>query len=493
MIRSTVMRALLGSSALLAASGAFAQDAQPDPSDATADAAIARATPVSDSDAKLELLEQQVEALQGQIEALKSAMIKTTPTWKGAPNFEDKESGFSFKPKGTLQVDAGYVGFPDGHNLNGTINGLNYDNLGFDTRFRRAIIGAEGTLPGGFGYNVELNFAQGKVDYEDIVLTYQRKGSPLKVTIGNFYPYSSLETVTSSKFTSMLERASITDAFNYNRRLGLGVQLLDPKTDRYTLSAGLFSEPVNNDNFQRTGWEAALRGTFSPTFGSARLHLGASYHHRVNTRDAQNEQLRTRPLTQLTDVRFIDTGKIAAKADDIAGVEFGAIFKSLHVAAEAQKIWLDGYRPGETFGPNDGTAGGFLTSKNPSFWGGYAEIGYFLTGETRGYKQGRWDRTKVLHPFNEGGWGAFQLNGRVDYVDLQDDLDGSSASLSAPLYVNGGKQLGLQASLIWLPTDYLRFMAQYGHVRVDDGPRVNAATGSSFSSDTAAVRAQIDF
>ena len=47
---------------------------------------------------------------------------------------------------------------------------------------------------------------------------------------------------------------------------------------------------------------------------------------------------------------------------------------------------------------------------NPSFWGGYIEAGYFLTGETRGYKNGTWDRTKVLKPFSKGGSGAFQIN-----------------------------------------------------------------------------------
>ena len=55
---------------------------------------------------------------------------------------------------------------------------------------------------------------------------------------------------------------------------------------------------------------------------------------------------------------------------------------------------------------------------NPSFWGGYVEAGYFLTGETRGYKAGAWDRTKVLKPFSKGGFGAVQVIGRVDYLDL---------------------------------------------------------------------------
>ena len=44
--------------------------------------------------------------------------------------------------------------------------------------------------------------------------------------------------------------------------------------------------------------------------------------------------------------------------------------------------------------------------------------GYFFTGETRGYKDGLWDRTKVLKPFSKGGLGAFQVIGRVDYLDL---------------------------------------------------------------------------
>ena len=34
--------------------------------------------------------------------------------------------------------------------------------------------------------------------------------------------------------------------------------------------------------------------------------------------------------------------------------------------------------------------------------GGYFEVGYYLTGESRGYKGGKWDRTKVLNPFDKG-------------------------------------------------------------------------------------------
>jgi phosphate-selective porin OprO/OprP len=420
------------------------------------------------------------------------------PSWKGAPEFEDKKTGFRFKPKALVQFDAGFVGTP-GPDRSGTVGGLNYNNLGWNSRARRLVIGAEGSLPGGFGYNVEFNLAQGTVDYEDIVLTYQRPKSPLRIAIGNFYPLSSLETMTSSRLTSFLERAAFTDAFNYNRRLGIAVALLDPDTDRYTLTAGVFGQEINNASFNRTGWQASVRGTFAPTIGSTRLHLGANFQHRVAQRDAQNVQYRARPFTQVTDQRFVDTALVAADGDDIAGLEFGAILKSFHLAAEAQQVWVRGYRPGRAFGANNGSAGGLFYAGDPDFRSAYAEVGYFLTGESRGYKGGRWDRAKVLHPFNEGGWGALQLNARLDWLDLDDRVGGGG--LAAPNYVNGGRQLGYELSLIWNPTDYLRFQAQYARASVTGGPRAATVDPASaapvnlreFDVDTFGLRAQVEF
>ena len=531
MIRTKFTCALLAGTALIIGTGAIAQtppttttsqpEAMPDQSDAAADAAIKGTASTDDAQAKIELLSQQVEALQAQLENIKSAMVKVTPSWKGAPLYEDKDAGFSFKPKGTIQFDAGYVGFPSGQQLNGISGGLNYNNLGFNIRARRAIIGAEGNLPGGFSYNVEFNLAQATVDYEDILLSYQRKGSPFKVTVGNFYPMSSLETVTSSKFTSFMERPSFTDAFNYNRRLGVSVALLDPKTDRFTLTGGVFSQEINNTSFARTGWEAGARGTFSPKMGATQLHFGISGHHRVNQRDLQGQQYRARPLLQTTDQRFVDAGTVASDGDDSVGLEFAAVHKSLHFAAEAQKLWVRGYTAADAANvalhPNNLITGTAYVG-DPSFKGGYAELGYYLTGESRAYKGGKFDRTKVLHPFDQGGWGALQLNGRVDYINLNDRVGnaptGSTAAqnVAAPYYVNGGKQIAYMVGLVWSPMDYVRFTAQYAHLNVTGGPRATVntlATGNpnglfpigttalanerKFGVDTAGLRAQFDF
>ena len=420
-----------------------------------------------------------------------AAPAAPAPTWRGAPQFSDK-SGFSFKPRGLIQFDAGLVGVP-GPDRSGTVGGLNYANLGWNTRARRLLLGAQGSLPGGFGYSAEFNFAQGQIGYEDIVLTYRRDKSPLLVTIGNFFPLASLETMTSSRVTSFLERATLTDAFGYNRRLGASVTLSDQENDSYTLAAGIFSQEIVDNSFARTGWQASVRGTYSPTLGDTRLHLGANFQHRVAQRDAQNVRYRARPLTQLTDQRFVDTGAIAADGDDIAGVELGAIAGPLHFAAEAQRVWVRGHRPGRSFGANEGAAGGTFFAGDPGFASAYGEVGFFLTGESRGYRNGRWDRIKVRKPFDKDGWGALQMNARVDYLDLGDRAGGA--------LINGGRQLGYQASLIWNPTDYLRFIAQYGLVSYEGGPRAatvvpgstEAPSERSFDVDTFGVRAQLDF
>jgi phosphate-selective porin OprO/OprP len=509
-----LVAALLAGSAIAISAPAFAQQppaaetpapTEPDPSDAAADEAIANAQPVDDAEAKIELLQQQVEALQNSIEEIKKQQAKVTPSWKGAPQYEDKEGGWSFKPKGLIQYDAGYVGFPDGDERRGTVGGINFGNLGWSTRARRLTLGADGTIPGGFRYSAEFNFAQSLVDFEDVYLAYDFKKSPITAQIGYFYPFASLETMTSSKYTSFMERAGITDAFSHNRRIGAALVANDKTSDKWVVQGGIFSEEMNQESFNRTGWSATLRAVYSPTLGPARLHLGANFEHRVNKKEGQSRNYQARPMTQITDQRFVSTGAISSKGDDIVGLELAAIIKSFHLAAEAQKVWVRGtYTAAEQAAiladlTTNTTPNGAPLNGNPSFWGGYVEAGFYLTGETRAYKGGSFGRVKVLHPFNDGGWGAFQINGRVDYLDLSDRVAGTTSLASAD-YVNGGRQTAYQLSAIWNPTDYVRFIAQYSHINVKGGPRNGVSDETTkpinerqFDSDVFTMRAQLDF
>ena len=537
MTRKFVIAALLAGTAFAVPAPASAAQEQPaageptepDASDAAADAAIQGAGQVDDLQAKIELLQAQVEALQEALEGVKTQQVKAVPSWKGGPEFADKEAGFTFKPRGRLQYDVGYVWNPD-DNPNG---GLLTRNLGFNTRVRRMRLGAEGTIPGGFGYKFEMDYANGNVGFGDAIITYAPSGKPYSLAIGNQETLNGLEQITSSRFTSFMERAAFDDAFVNTRRIGLNVGFVNSAGD-LRLNAGLFAGHSIDGTFDNESWIAAARGVYAPVIGGNQFHFGANFQHRKfqsnnngTTASASGQpstnqlaRYRARPFTQTTDVRFVDTGNFAAKSDDIFGLEFGGIFKSLHVAAEGQYLKSNAYGAGDTLSfpagdnlnrfPGD-TVTALVPDGSPSFWGGYFEAGYFLTGETRGYKNGTWDRTKVLKPFSKGGWGAVQLNGRVDYLNLDDRglREGFNNNFQAGTFAastnhtRGGRQLGLLASVVWIPEDWMRFYAQYSHSFIKGGPFADEVSGLSsanpdvadydYGVDFVGTRAQIDF
>jgi phosphate-selective porin OprO/OprP len=527
---SHFVRALLAGSALVISSGAWAQEpeAQPDPSDATADAAIADAQGLDDAQAKIELLQAQVEALQESIAQIQAAQAKVTPSWKGTPQLEDKESGWSFKVRGRLQYDVGYVSNPD--------DMIVTRNLGFNSRARRIRLGAEGTMPGGFNYKCEADFANASVGFGDCILGYAPAGKPFSIAIGNHETNNGIEQVSSSRWSSFIERAAFDDAFINTRRIGINLGYVTAAND-FRVNAGLWAAHSIDSTLDNDGWIGAARAVYSPLMGSNQLHFGLSYQHREfqsnngataasSTGQPSTNQLaryRARPFTQLTDQRFVDTGNFAAKSDDIIGLEAAGIFKSLHIAAEGQYLKTNAYEAGDTVVFNPATddpvdalgvfaANQVVPTGNPSFWGGYVEAGYFLTGETRGYKNGLWDRTKVLKPFSKGGWGAFQINGRVDYLDLASNKlkNGCTnnfttgactlASLNSRLG-RGGTQLGFLAGLTWIPEDYVRVLINYSHAEIEGGPLAATVKPLSskpvderkYSNDTVQARFQIDF
>ncbi len=485
------------------AAGTAALRAQIEAQQAQIDALTARlnamptqpAAPVVDEEAaaNAEFLKAQVDAQQAQIEDLKKQTAANAPTFGAAPTLKGS-GGFSFKPTGEIQYDAGYVSNPN--------NAINTGNLGFNNRSRRLLIGAQGDLPGDFKYSFQFNFSQAVVDYEDVTLSYEPKGKPYSITIGYFYPYNTLENLTSNRFTSFVERAAMTDAFSEGRRLGIGLGLVN-KTNDLRANIGVFANAIGNANYDNNDYEISGRVAWSPLALGGQLHLaGAAQYRRFKT-TSLGLQYRARPYTQITDQRFTDTGAIASKSDQIYGVELAGIWGPLHVAGEGQIVKNEGYRPGTAV--NNGIQpgqilNGALLASNPTFYSAYGEVGYWLTGETRGYRNGKFDRTKILNGFDKGGWGGFQVVGRVDYLNLRDTVGGTGANVINGV-LNGGRQTGYLAALNWWPIDYVRFTTQYTHTSVQGGPRAGAVLpldsrpvyDRRYGVDAVVVRAQVDF
>lgn len=373
--------------------------------------------------------------------------------WKGAPEIKGP-NGWTFKLRGRMQYDAGYIAAPSGLNKAGL-------GLGFGQEARRLRIGAQGDMAGGFGYKVEIDLTDGEANFNDAIISYTK--GPLTIAVGHHNTFQGLEELSSSNDVNFIERAAYTDAFGFERRIGLSAEYAKGPL---LVQAGIFSDDIralsndDNDSISLDG-----RFVFAPKLGGTQIHLGASAHWRDLGTANNGARYRQRPLVRFTDTRFIDTGVFSASTETNFGLETAVINGRFHAAAEGH--WLQVNRIGVA---------------DPSFFGGAVEFGYFLTPHTRGYGGGMFKPTKVKDGVDKGGIGAVQIAVRYDHLNLN---DGSAL-------IFGGTQDAYMASISWNPIDYVRIMMNYAHIGYEDSFYA-IGTNRDYSVDVVGGRLQLIF
>ncbi|WP_411338557.1 porin [Sphingopyxis sp. J-6] len=453
-MRSFLTAALLGTSMLGVPTLAHAQAM-------SAEEAAALRAELAALKAQVQTLETRLDAATGQAPA--SAPVPTPPaapavtakpateiSWKGAPEIKTAD-GWSFKPRGRIQLDLAGIDAPDG--VTGARGGLK-------TEFRRVYLGVDGKIPGGFSYRVEADIANSSVELTDVYMTYGP--GPLSVTAGQLKPFSSLDDMTSDLFTSFTERAAFTQAFGFERRVGLSTQY---KGKAVLVQAGVFGDNANDlldDANNSIGVDG--RVVWMPKFGNTQLHLGGSAHWRDLNDPAATLRYRSRPFAHTTDLRLVDTRALGASGERGMGLEAAIVSGPFHAAGEG--FWQTMRRTGDT---------------DPTFFGGYAEAGFVLTGESRGYKDGAFDRLKPAKPITDGGIGAIEINARYDHLDLNDGG------------IIGGRQRTALIGVVWAPIDYIRITANYGRVKINDAAIASATGDRDYSADVFGLRTQVDF
>lgn len=283
---------------------------------------------------------------------------------------------------------------------------------------RRARLFAKGKYGDSVSYKFEFNHTTGgDIEVTDGFVQFQTKEMPFSVKLGHFKTHNSLEEEASSRFISTIERGAFTDAFAFDRRLGVSV---GTKGDNYTFNAGLYGESIN-ESFEKNGFAAASRLTYIPyQQGDSLVHIGGSWRYR-DAPDNFDEndtgdllRYRQRPYAHTFDTgntdgvlssgRIINTGRFA-ESDNLFAVEALAIHNNLWFAGEYAVL----------------SASGGNGNEDADFGGGYIEAGIVIGGR-RSYKKsgGTFDRTKVDNPVGSGGLGALSLVARYDTIDLQD-------------------------------------------------------------------------
>jgi phosphate-selective porin OprO/OprP len=365
------------------------------------------------------------------------------------PKTGELVSEWQFKPRWRLQYDVANIDGPDG--LSG---------LGSFQDVRRARVGVDLAMPHGFSARVETEFTANPIELTDLYL--QWSGKNVKVILGQQKAQFPLDEENSNLNTSFLERAAFVSAFGYTRRTGISGHYV---TGDWAISGGIYSDPLLRLNDVETNSSSFdVRTYWSPQLASTKLHFGAAYHLRhLNDFQLASTLYQSRPALRITETRYIGTPALAVAKEHRFGIEAAFVQGRLHFASEAH--WLKAER--DLLG-------------DAKFFGAYAEVGVFLTQDSRPLRGGMFGAITPRKPVGAGGLGAVQLNLRYDYLDLNSGA------------IKGGKQNGYLASLIWTPAAPFRLMGQYTKLYYTDAV-IAVAGNRAYSVDVVGVRGQMSF
>ena len=160
---------------------------------------------------------------------------------------------------------------------------------------------------------------------------------------------------------------------------------------------------------------------------------------------------------------------------------------------------------GAELGFQSGTAQN-LVNPDPTYNGWYVDASYWLTGETRNYEgdTGEIGRPKVKHPVRgAGGWGAWQIAGRYDVLELSDKNNllfgwGAVDQTKVVACSTCGDQKTWLIGVNWWLNDYTRLALNVTQSKISGGNSLNAvgtAANKNNGADITGVglRAQVDW
>ncbi len=377
--------------------------------------------------------------------------------WKDGLRMETVDESVKLKVGGRVDVDAAWANANQTYKANaGTTD---------TAELRRARLGFEGELYERVEFSFDVEFAGDPavdtdtdsgppvvdesdtfgrtIEIKDAYLDFMVLPADMAIKVGHYKEPFSLEEQTSNKYITFMER-SLGNAFSPERNLGVmvhGDSLLEGKA---TFALGVFRDMDDNLNLEDPNGDGMVddksyalttRLTFAPLLenkGEKLVHLGISYTSR-NTPD--NEvKYDSRPEAHLFD-KMVSTDTIGdARSESRLSAEGAANFGPASIQGEYMFAYVDSNSTGD-----------------PLFNGFYVQASYFLTGEFRPYKGGKYAR---VHPtknaFDDGGFGAWEVALRFSRLDLTDDL-----------VTAGGEEKNLTAAINWYIHSNVRVMVNY--------------------------------
>jgi phosphate-selective porin OprO/OprP len=450
---------------------------------------------------------EQAADMQPEPYEIGSDQVFKTSKWADTFQAESAHKDFRVKIGGRTQVDSVAFSAGDGPSKLPGQGGLDPD-LADTVDLRRARFRMEGRMYEVYDWACEYDFVN-QINVNNERYPTERDSGPLTavtdlwlqvrempvlgiVRVGNQKDPFGYEHLTSSRWLNFMERSFNQDAFEgpFNNGFLPGIQVLNNNEEgNLAWQIGEFKNTSNPFGFSNSSGGSMTVGrlVYLPVFedeGRKLIHLGLS----GRTMEPRRQYLAFDPTTglpvgdQVGAVRFrsrgsirngppgplnsiyADSGLLAGTWQNMLGLEFVGNNGPWSFQSEYFGSWLYNARTTGVGAP--GTLGQ-QPVKNTSvgtvyYQGGYAEVLYFLTGESRTYSrlEYRFDRPIPHNNFymvrdglknrrvrlSEGAW---QVGVRYNYLCLSDGE------------VNGGVLNGVTLGLNWLLNPNARVYFNY--------------------------------
>ncbi|RYU58402.1 hypothetical protein EWI61_11045 [Methylolobus aquaticus] len=270
-----------------------------------------------------------------------------------------------------------------------------------------------------------------------------------KWTLGQSKQPFSYQQMMSSNDMPFMERSLEYEFTNRSVNRAVGIRY-DIGGEQWGFGVGWYGDTATRQASGTTaaddeGWGAAARLTAAPIYTpDTLLHVGTSVAYRAPRSGDPNIRYRIAP-SAIDHVNYLDTGNLKGyENSQFFNAEATGAWGPLSFEGEYNATWLN---------RDSGYDDGFLS-------GYHFDLIYSLTGESRAAfynaEQGVIRKLRPNQNFDlAGGWGAWELKGRIMYVDMNNVGDPGNT---------GGRELASTFGVNWHWNDWARLLVDWTHV-----------------------------